>query len=37
MPQMVPLFTDLAMEDSATIIKDFDRQGINHELKNDGR
>ena len=37
MPQMVPLFTELAMEDSATIINDFDRQGINHDLKNDGR
>jgi flagellar M-ring protein FliF len=37
MPQMVPLFTDLAMDDSATIIKDLDRQGINYGLKNDGR
>jgi flagellar M-ring protein FliF len=35
-PQMVPLFTDLAMDDSATIIKDLDRQGITYELKNDG-
>jgi hypothetical protein len=31
------LGTDPAMDDSATIIKDFDHQGINCELKNDGR
>ncbi len=35
-PQMVPLFTDLAMDDSSTIIKDLDRRGIAYELKNDG-
>jgi flagellar M-ring protein FliF len=35
-PQMVPLFTDLAMDDSASIIKDLDRQGITYEIKNDG-
>jgi flagellar M-ring protein FliF len=35
-PQMVPLFTDLSMEDSAAIIKDLDRQAIPYQLKNDG-
>ena len=35
-PQMVPLFTDLSMDDSSAIIKDLDRQGITYELKNDG-
>jgi flagellar M-ring protein FliF len=35
-PQMVPLFTDLSMDDSAFIIKDLDRQGITYALKNDG-
>jgi flagellar M-ring protein FliF len=35
-PQMVPLFTDLSMDDSASIIKDLDRQGVTYELKNDG-
>jgi flagellar M-ring protein FliF len=35
-PQMVPLFTDLAMDDSASIVKDLDRQGITYEIKNDG-
>ncbi len=35
-PQMVPLFTDLAMDDTSTIIKDLDRRGIAYELKNDG-
>ena len=35
-PQMVPLFTDLAMDDSSTIIKDLERRGITYELKNDG-
>ena len=35
-PQMVPLFTDLSMEDSSTIIKDLERQGIVYELRNDG-
>jgi flagellar M-ring protein FliF len=34
--QMVPLFTDLSMEDSAAIIKDLDRQAIPYQLKNDG-
>ena len=35
-PQMVPLFTDLPLDDSASIIKDLDRQGITYSIKNDG-
>jgi flagellar M-ring protein FliF len=35
-PQMVPLFTDLSPEDSASIIKDLERQAIPYEMKNDG-
>jgi flagellar M-ring protein FliF len=35
-PQMTPLFTDLSVEDSASIIKDLDRQAIPYEIKNDG-
>lgn len=35
-PQMVPLFTDLSMEDSGAIMKDLDRQAIDYKLKNDG-
>lgn len=35
-PQMTPLFTDLSVEDSATIIKDLERQGVAYEMKNDG-
>jgi flagellar M-ring protein FliF len=35
-PQMTPLFTDLAVEDSNAIIKELDRQGIQYQLKNDG-
>jgi flagellar M-ring protein FliF len=35
-PQMVPLFTDLSLDDSAAIVKDLDRQGIAYTLKNDG-
>jgi flagellar M-ring protein FliF len=35
-PQMVPLFTDLTMEDSSAIIKDLERQAIDYKLKNDG-
>lgn len=34
--QMVPLFTDLSIEDSASIIKDLDRQGIAYTLKDNG-
>lgn len=35
-PQMVPLFTDLSVEDSALIVKDLERQAIAYELKSDG-
>ena len=35
-PQMVPLFTDLSIEDSSAIIKDLERQTIAYEIKNDG-
>jgi flagellar M-ring protein FliF len=35
-PQMTPLFTDLTFEDSASIVKDLERQGIPYEIKNDG-
>ncbi len=35
-PQMTPLFTDLAFDDSASIVKDLERQGIQYELRNDG-
>src|SRR5581483_2864922 len=35
-PSMVPLFTDLTVEDSASIIKDLERQGIAYQIKNDG-
>ena len=35
-PQMVPLFTDLSVEDSASIIKDLEQQAITYQLKNDG-
>ena len=35
-PQMVPLFTDLSVEDSASIIKDLERQAITYQRKNDG-
>ncbi|HEY4142014.1 MAG TPA: flagellar basal-body MS-ring/collar protein FliF [Pseudolabrys sp.] len=35
-PQMVPLFTDLSVEDSSAIIKDLERQAIPYEMKDDG-
>jgi len=35
-PQMTPLFTDLSFEDSATIVKELDRQAVPYELRNDG-
>ena len=35
-PQMTPLFTDLSVEDSASIIKDLDRQAIPYQIKNEG-
>ncbi len=35
-PEMVPLFTDLSLDDSAAIAKDLDRQGVAYEIKNNG-
>jgi len=35
-PQMVPLFTDLTPDDSASIVKDLERQAIAYEIRNDG-
>src|SRR5271167_1001703 len=35
-PQMTTLFTDLSVEDSSSIIKDLDRQGIPYEMRNEG-
>ena len=35
-PQMTPLFTELSLEDSASIAKELDREGITYELRNDG-
>ncbi|MBV8923806.1 MAG: flagellar M-ring protein FliF [Bradyrhizobium sp.] len=35
-PQMTTLFTDLSLEDSSSIIKDLERQGIPYELRNEG-
>ncbi len=35
-PTMVPLFTDLSVEDSSAIIKDLERQAIPYEMKSDG-
>jgi len=35
-PQMTPLFTDLSMEDSSTIIKELERQAIVYEIRNEG-
>ncbi|MDX3968638.1 MAG: flagellar basal-body MS-ring/collar protein FliF [Bradyrhizobium sp.] len=35
-PQMTTLFTDLSVEDSSTIIKDLERQGIQFEIRNEG-
>jgi len=35
-PQMTPLFTDLTLEDSSSIVKELDRQGVPYELRNDG-
>ncbi|MBV9556881.1 MAG: flagellar M-ring protein FliF [Pseudolabrys sp.] len=35
-PQMVPLFTDLSMDDSSSIIKDLERQAVPYVMKNDG-
>ena len=35
-PQMTVLFTDLTFEDSASIVKDLERQAIPFEMRNDG-
>jgi flagellar M-ring protein FliF len=35
-PNMTPLFTDLALDDSASIAKELDREGVSYQLKNDG-
>ncbi len=35
-PQMVPLFTDLSMDDSSAIMKDLDRQAVTYKIRNDG-
>ncbi|MGD0027169.1 MAG: flagellar basal-body MS-ring/collar protein FliF, partial [Xanthobacteraceae bacterium] len=35
-PQMTPLFTDLAFEDSAAIAKELEREGVPYELRDDG-
>ncbi len=35
-PHMAPLFTDLSLEDSSTIVKDLERQGVTYELQNEG-
>ncbi len=35
-PEMVPLFTDLTLSDSGSILKELDRQGVPYEMKNGG-
>ncbi|WP_244313568.1 flagellar basal-body MS-ring/collar protein FliF [Stappia sediminis] len=35
-PQMVPLYTDLTLEDSSAVISRLENQGIQHELRNEG-
>ncbi len=35
-PQMTPLFTDLAYDDSAAIVKELDRQAVPYELRDEG-
>jgi len=35
-PQMVPLFSDLSLQESAAVVKDLERQAVPYELKNDG-
>ena len=35
-PQMVPLFTDLPVQDSGAIVKELERQGIPYEIRQDG-
>ena len=36
LPAVVPLFTELTVEDTTAIVKDLERQGIAYELKNEG-
>jgi flagellar M-ring protein FliF len=35
-PQMTTLFTDLSLDDSASIVKELERQAVPYEIKNDG-
>ena len=35
-PDMMPLFTDLTLDDSAAIVKQLDREGIAYELRDNG-
>lgn len=35
-PAMAPLFTELALDDSARIVRELETQGVPYELKNDG-
>ncbi len=35
-PQLVPLFTDLSLDDSGSIIKDLERQGVTYEIGRNG-
>jgi flagellar M-ring protein FliF len=35
-PRMTPLFTDLAFEDSAAVVKELERQAVPYELRNEG-
>jgi flagellar M-ring protein FliF len=35
-PQMTTLFTDLTYDDSASIVRELERQGVPYELRNDG-
>ena len=35
-PAMAPLFTELALDDSARIVRELETQGVQYEIKNDG-
>ena len=35
-PQMVPIYSDLSVQDSAAIVKELDAQGVTYELRQDG-
>jgi flagellar M-ring protein FliF len=35
-PQMVPLFSDLSLQDSAAVVKELDQQNVAYELRGDG-